>query len=58
MKKFDGPVWRISWSYAGELLAVSSTANNVEHFVEVYKENDLHTWERIARVDEEGGANE
>lgn len=37
MKRFGGPVWRISWSLAGELLAVSSSENNIEHIVEVYK---------------------
>ena len=39
MKKFDGPVWRISWSVAGDLLAVSSSGSNQEHLVDVYKVN-------------------
>jgi protein transport protein SEC13 len=55
MKKFDGPVWRISWSVAGDLLAVSSSGSNQEHLVDVYKENEHHNWERITRIDEEGG---
>jgi WD40 repeat protein len=36
-KKCDGPVWRVSWSFAGNLLAVSSAGANLENVVEVYK---------------------
>lgn len=70
MKKFEGPVWRISWSVAGDLLAVSSSGHNLEHFVEVFKvreyslspnplkESEQHFWEKISRVDDEAGPQE
>ncbi len=33
---FEGPVWRVSWSLAGNMLAVSS-ANNNETSVQVFQ---------------------
>ena len=34
---FEGPVWRVSWSLAGNMLAVSAANNNSETTVHVYQ---------------------
>ena len=36
-KKCEGPVWRLSWSFGGNLLAVSTAGVNGDNVVDVYK---------------------
>ena len=41
---FGAPVWRVSWSVTGNILAVSDSKNNVT----LWKEGIDEKWERIA----------
>jgi len=52
-KKCDGPVWRVSWSFSGNLLAVSSAGSNFENIVDVYKENEQGKWEKISKIEDD-----
>jgi len=36
-KKCKGPAWRLSFSFGGHLLAVSTATNNSENTVEIFK---------------------
>jgi protein transport protein SEC13 len=49
-KKCDGPVWRASWSFAGNLLAISTIGQNSENIVDVYKETENDLWEKVTTV--------
>lgn len=48
--KLPGPVWRVSWSVAGSLLAVSAS----DAVARLYKENLEGTWELTSQVNEKG----
>lgn len=50
---FDAPVWRVSWSITGNVLAVSSG----DHKVTLWKESLNKKWIQISSVDESGGLN-
>jgi protein transport protein SEC13 len=47
---FDAPVWRVSWSVTGNVLAVSSG----DHQVTLWKETLDKKWIQISSVDETG----
>jgi protein transport protein SEC13 len=49
-EKFTVPVWRVSWSVAGNLLAVSAGDN----VARVYKENTDGLWEQVSNVNSGG----
>jgi len=49
----EGPAWRLRWSFAGNLLAISSAGSNSENIVEVYKENEQGKWEKISKIDDD-----
>lgn len=55
MKKCEGPAWRLSFSFGGNLLAVSSAGQNSENLVDIYKENEQGNWDKVSRIDEETG---
>ena len=48
LPKFRVPVWRVSWSLAGNMLAVAAADNNVY----VYEEKTARKWEQIAEVND------
>jgi len=52
-KKCNGPAWRLSFSFGGHLLAVSTAANNSENLVEIYKENEQGAWEKVSEINEQ-----
>ena len=52
MKTFTAPVWRVSWSITGNVLAVSSGNSDVS----LWKQNLAGTWECISTVAEHGPA--
>lgn len=52
-KKCKGPAWRLSFSFGGHLLAVSTATNNSENLVEVYKENEQGIWEKVSEINEQ-----
>lgn len=45
---FDAPVWRVSWSTTGNILAISSG----DHKVTLWKQTVDETWAQISTVDE------
>lgn len=47
---FDGPVWRLSWSVTGHILAVSSGDDSVT----LWKANLDGTWQKVSTVEEVG----
>lgn len=47
---FDTPVWRVSWSITGNLLAVSSG----DHKVSLWKQSLAGQWEQVSEVSEAG----
>ena len=49
---FDDPVWRVSWSLTGNMLAVSSGDNNIT----LWKSGLDGTWSQVASEDEAPGA--
>lgn len=51
MKTFAAPVWRVSWSITGNVLAVSSGDSDVS----LWKQNLEGAWECISTVPEEAG---
>ncbi|CAM9248891.1 unnamed protein product [Ectocarpus fasciculatus] len=51
MKTFPAPVWRVSWSITGNVLAVSSGDSDVS----LWKQNLEGAWECISTVPEEAG---
>ena len=48
LRKFASPVWRVSWSITGSVLAVSSG----DHNVTLWKESLDRTWVQISSVSE------
>ena len=48
MKTFDAPVWRVSWSITGNVLAVSTG----DHNVTLWKQAVDESWVQISSVDE------
>lgn len=46
--EFDAPVWRVSWSLSGNVLAVSGADNQVS----LWKENLRGEWERFKTIEE------
>lgn len=42
------PVWRVSWSLAGNLLAIAAADNSVT----VYEEKVEGAWEKISQVND------
>ena len=54
MKSFDAPVWRVSWSITGSVLAVSAG----DHKVSLWKQSVDENWVQISSVDEDNIANE
>lgn len=45
---FEAPVWRVSWSVTGNILAVSTG----DHLVTLFKQNLNEKWEVVSSVDE------
>ena len=45
---FEAPVWRVSWSVTGNILAVSTG----DHKVSLWKQSVDEKWETISQVDE------
>ena len=48
MKTFDYPVWRVSWSITGNVLAVSTG----DHQVTLWKQTVDESWIQISHIDE------
>lgn len=48
MHTFDAPVWRLSWSVTGNVLAVSTG----DHMVTLWKQSVDETWVQITSVDD------
>lgn len=48
MKTFDAPVWRVSWSITGNVLAVSTG----DHKVSLFKQSVDESWMQISTIDE------
>jgi len=48
MHQFDGPVWRVSWSVTGNVLAVSSGESDVT----LWKKQLAGEWTRVVDVDD------
>ena len=48
LNEFDAPVWRVSWSITGHLLAVSSGDSDVS----LWKASLDGTWEKVSTVDD------
>jgi protein transport protein SEC13 len=51
--KFDAPVWRVSWSVTGNVLAVSSG----DHKVSLWKQAVDESWVQISTVEDSPAAN-
>ena len=51
--KFDAPVWRVSWSVTGNVLAVSSG----DHKVTLWKQAVDETWAQISTVEDSPATN-
>ena len=49
MKTFDAPVWRVSWSVTGNVLAVSTG----DHKVTLWKQAVTEEWTQISSVEDE-----
>ena len=49
MKAFDAPVWRVSWSVTGNVLAVSTG----DHKVTLWKQAVTEEWTQISSVEDE-----
>eukprot|EP00607_Mallomonas_marina_P009901 CAMPEP_0182419684 /NCGR_PEP_ID=MMETSP1167-20130531/4084_1 /TAXON_ID=2988 /ORGANISM="Mallomonas Sp, Strain CCMP3275" /LENGTH=305 /DNA_ID=CAMNT_0024594737 /DNA_START=64 /DNA_END=981 /DNA_ORIENTATION=+ len=49
MNQFDAPVWRVSWSVTGNVLAVSTG----DHKVTLWKQSVDETWVQISALDED-----
>lgn len=46
---FDAPVWRVSWSITGNVLAVSTG----DHKVSLWKQSVDESWSQISTIDED-----
>lgn len=53
LNQFDAPVWRLSWSLTGNILAVSSGDGDVSLWK---KEFDTGVWGRVSNVDDQNTA--
>ena len=51
---FDAPVWRVSWSITGNVLAVSSG----DHKVSLWKQEIDNSWQQVSAEGEAGPAQE
>eukprot|EP00606_Chrysophyceae_sp_TOSAG23-5_P000385 GSChrysophyteH2.ASY1.ANO1.1308.1 assembled CDS len=49
LKQFDAPVWRVSWSVTGNVLAVSTGDN----LVSLWKQSTDESWVQLSSVDSE-----
>eukprot|EP01041_Mallomonas_annulata_P009522 gene9522-19799_t len=50
MNRFDAPVWRVSWSVTGNVLAVSTG----DHKVTLWKQSVDETWVQLSALEEDG----
>ena len=48
MRTFDAPVWRVSWSVTGNVLAVSTG----DHKVTLWKQSLDESWMQVYSVDD------
>ena len=48
LKEFEAPVWRVSWSITGNVLAVSTG----DHRVTLWKQSVDESWLQITTVDD------
>jgi WD40 repeat protein len=48
-KKFDFPLWKVSWSHCGSYLAVSGGDNSVY----IFSENVDGTFEELSQINQE-----
>ena len=53
MNTFDAPVWRVSWSVTGNVLAVSTG----DHKVTLWKQSVTEEWTQISSVEDESPSN-
>lgn len=53
MNTFDAPVWRVSWSVTGNVLAVSTG----DHKVTLWKQSVTEEWAQISSVEDETPSN-
>ena len=49
MKEFDSPVWRVSWSVTGNVLAVSTG----DHNVTLWKQSVDEKWVQVVTIDDD-----
>jgi protein transport protein SEC13 len=49
MNQFDAPVWRVSWSVTGNVLAVSTG----DHKVTLWKQSVDESWVQISALEED-----
>ncbi len=47
MKTFDAPVWRVSWSVTGSIMAVSTG----DHKVSLWKQQVDESWAQLSDID-------
>lgn len=52
MQSFDAPVWRVSWSVTGNVLAVSTG----DHKVTLWKQSVTEEWTQISSVEDESAS--
>jgi protein transport protein SEC13 len=50
LRTFDAPVWRVSWSVTGNVLAVSTG----DHKISLWKQSVDESWIQISTVEENG----
>eukprot|EP00008_Paramoeba_atlantica_P005798 CAMPEP_0201477910 /NCGR_PEP_ID=MMETSP0151_2-20130828/2853_1 /ASSEMBLY_ACC=CAM_ASM_000257 /TAXON_ID=200890 /ORGANISM="Paramoeba atlantica, Strain 621/1 / CCAP 1560/9" /LENGTH=294 /DNA_ID=CAMNT_0047858789 /DNA_START=80 /DNA_END=964 /DNA_ORIENTATION=+ len=50
LEKFDEPVWRVSWSVTGGILAISSGENNVTLWKESIGPDGERRWQKISKA--------
>ena len=49
-KEFDSPIWKVSFNYSGNLLAVAYTNSQDINTVEIYAEKEKNKWEQISQT--------
>lgn len=47
---FNSPVWKVSWNFIGNLLAVGLTSNEGSNNVQIYRENEKNKWEILSQL--------
>jgi protein transport protein SEC13 len=52
MKAFDAPVWRVSWSVTGNVLAIPTA----DHCVTLWKQSVDETWVQISALGGDGAS--